>query len=82
VRKANPPREIGLYLNLEKLREGAFSPTAPAWISLRANEAVLEKQYSTHADQQAGQEPTVESNESARSSASTAQNPFSLRREE
>jgi hypothetical protein len=32
VRKANPPREIGLYLNLEKLREGAFSPTAPAWI--------------------------------------------------
>jgi len=68
VRKANPPREIGLYLNLEKLREVAFSPTAPAWI-FSANEAVLEKQYSTHADQQAEQEPTVESNESARSSA-------------
>jgi len=29
LRKVHPPREIGLFLNLEKLREGAFSP---AWI--------------------------------------------------
>ena len=49
---------------------------------LRANEASLEKRHPTHADQQAEQEPTVESDESARSSASTAQNPLSLRREE
>jgi hypothetical protein len=71
-----------MHLNLEKLREVAFSPTAPAWNFLRANEAVLEKQNSTDADQQAEQESTIESNESPRSSASTAQNPFSLRREE
>jgi hypothetical protein len=29
--KANPLREIGLYLNNGKLRAGAFSPTTPAW---------------------------------------------------
>jgi hypothetical protein len=32
LRKAHPPSEIGLFLNQEKLREGAFSPTTPAWI--------------------------------------------------
>lgn len=81
-RKAHPPREIGLRLNLEKLREAAFLPHYSRLEFLRTNEGSLEEQYPTYAGQQAQQEPNIEGDESARSSASTAQNTFSLRREE
>jgi hypothetical protein len=71
-----------LYLNLEKAARTRVFSHRSRLDFLRANEAVLEKQNSTDADQQAEQESTLESNESPRSSASTAQNPFSIRREE
>jgi len=67
--------------NLEKLRQAVFSHKSRLEF-LRANEGSLEEQYPSYANHQAEQESFIEGNESARASASTAPNSFSLRREE